>query len=75
MQIICNLQIYVLSKPAILETDTKSIVIHDIYKIDESLTDVELIYYGKWNPTNSTITLPETNIWKRRSNLKGHRLR
>ena len=50
-------------------------VIHDMYKIDETLADVEMIYYGQWNSTNSIIKIPETNIWKRRSNLKKHRLR
>lgn len=65
----------VISHTLLLETDTKSIVIHDVFKIDEALTDVELINYGQWNPSDSMITLTEPNIWKRRSNLKGHRLR
>ena len=48
--------------------------IYDIYKIDESSDVVEVVKYAEWNATNG-FNVDEPNIWKRRSNLKGHHLK
>ena len=49
--------------------------IHDVYKIDDKYPDVEVVYYGQWSLANGSINVPEHNIWKRRSNLKGHQFK
>ena len=49
-------------------------VIYDIYKIDEYSENVEVIKSGEWN-TSEGLKLFEENIWKRRSNMMGHKLR
>ena len=48
--------------------------IYDIYKIDESSDVVEVVKYAEWNSSNG-FNIDEPNIWKRRSNLKGHHLK
>ena len=48
--------------------------IYDQYKIDEYSNLIMSAKYGEWDPVDG-LTLYEENIWKRRSNLKGHRFR
>ena len=48
--------------------------IYDIYKIDERSDVVETVKFGEWDPLLG-LTIAEENIWKRRSDLKGHHLR
>ena len=45
-----------------------------MYKIEKSSRKVELVKYGNWN-IDDGVSVQETNIWKRRSNLKGHQIR
>ena len=53
---------------------TNSFVIYDIYKIDEYSETVQIVEHGQWNLLQGLIIF-EQNIWKRRSNMKGHKLR
>ena len=48
--------------------------LYDVYKIDEESNVVETVKFAEWDPLNG-LTIAEPNIWKRRSNLKGHHLR
>ena len=48
--------------------------IYDVYKIDKNSDEVEIVEFGDWN-TATGLTVAEENIWKRRSNLKGHHLK
>ena len=48
--------------------------IYDVYKINKNSREVEIVKFGDWN-TATALTVAEENIWKRRSNLKGHHLR
>ena len=48
--------------------------IHDVYKIKESAGKAEIVEYGNWDIDNG-ISVKETNIWKRRSNLNGHQIK
>ena len=48
--------------------------IYEIYKINENSGNVEVNEYGEWNPSEG-LTIREKDIWKRRSNFKGHHLR
>ena len=45
-----------------------------MYKIDEESDEVDTVKYGTWNNASGLLMI-EKNIWKRRSNLKGHHLR
>ena len=54
--------------------DDNSYSIYDIYKIDENSETVETRKFAVWNPFQG-LSIAEENIWKRRSNLKGHHLR
>ena len=48
--------------------------IFDEYKIDEYSNFITSAKYGEWDP-RAGLTVYEENIWKRRSNLKGHHIR
>ena len=61
-------------KYAMFILDASSYSIYDIYKIDENSQTVETRKFAVWNPFQG-LSITEDNIWKRRSNLKGHHLR
>ena len=48
--------------------------IYDIYKIDENSQEVETREFAEWNPLQG-LKILEPNMWKRRSNMKGHHIR
>ena len=48
--------------------------LYDVYKIDEFSETVEVREYAKWNPSQG-LSVVDDNMWKRRSDLKGHHLR
>ena len=48
--------------------------IFDQYKLHEDSDKLMIEKYGKWDP-NKGMTVHEKNVWKRRSNLKGHHIR
>ena len=54
-------------------TEELSLNISEVYKIDKRANHLEINDYGKWR-TNQNVTVSETNIWKRRSNLKGTKI-
>lgn len=55
------------------DTEDVSLSISEVYKIDKTSNNLEINDYGKWR-TDQNITINETNIWKRRSNLKGTKI-
>ena len=48
--------------------------IFDKYKLHVQTNQLMMAKYGEWEP-NEGMTVYEENIWKRRSNLKGHHIR
>ena len=48
--------------------------IFDEYKLYEQSDKLMIAKYGEWDP-NEGMTVYEEDIWKRRSNLKGHHIR
>ena len=48
--------------------------IRDVYKIDKDSNAVLATEYGKWEQGNG-ITIFERNMWKRRSDFRGHKIR
>ena len=48
--------------------------IYDVYKINEASQDVEVTAFGEWSEANGLHIL-EKEMWKRRRNLKGEKLR
>ena len=48
--------------------------IFDKYKLNAHTDDLMIEKYGEWDP-NEGITVYEQNVWKRRSNMKGHHIR
>jgi hypothetical protein len=48
--------------------------IFDEYKLHEHADKLMIVEYGEWDP-NEGMTVYEEDIWKRRSNLKGHQIR
>ena len=56
----------------ILEASSYSL--YDVYKIDEFSETVEVREYAKWIPSQG-LSVVDDNMWKRRSDLKGHHLR
>ena len=57
----------------LIDTEDLSLSIKEVYKIDKRSNNLEINDYGKWR-TDQNITINETNIWKRRSNLKGTKI-
>lgn len=55
-------------------TGNDTYFIYDIYKIDETSDMVETVKFAEWNASLG-LSIVEENIWKRRSDLKGHHLR
>ena len=54
--------------------DKRNILIHDVYKINETSENVDTVPYGRWNPSTG-IYVDDYNIWGRRANLKGFMFR
>ena len=45
-----------------------------MYKIDEADKNIMSAEYGEWK-SDVGLKVSQSNIWKRRANFKGHRLR
>ena len=66
--------VFNISNLYVLEDGSESIVIRDVYKINETSNMVDMVEYGTWN-SSTGMSVKEKNIWKRRSNLKGYTFR
>ena len=53
---------------------SENVSIYDVYKIDKEFGDVQATAFGEWNELHG-LTIFEKNMWKRRSNMKHHRLK